>query len=446
MHSLSTYPVRVPSSSDGSSFDDSDSDGMGFDDIDWFTDPSLVDDPYPYLEHLRSTCPVARLAHHRVIAVTGYEEASELWRRPETFSSCNAVTGPFPGFPEAPEGDDANDLIERHRGGLPMSEYLVAQDPPAHTALRGLLMRLLTPRRLQESEDAIGRLADRQLDRVLARPRFDVQREFAQPFALLVIAELLGVPEDEHPTFKAQLGVEHPEPGVGRERPRSLDPLAFLSETFTAYAEDRRRSPRDDVLTKLAVATYPDGTVPEVADVVRTATFLFAAGQDTTARLITTALRILGDDHELQDRLRREPARIPDFLEEVLRLDGPVKTVSRVARVTTSLGGVEIPAGTTVAVFPHAANRDPGRFEAPGELRLDRPNVKEHLAFGRGIHACPGGPLARVEARIALERLLDRTSGIAISEAEHGPPGARRYRYDPTYILRGVKALHLEVT
>ena len=404
----------------------------GYDIVDYFTDPSLVEDPLPYFEHLRALGPVTRLPHHGVVAVTGYEEASELWRRPEAFSSCISVTGPFPGIPEAVEGDDANDVIERHRAGLPMGEYLITQDPPTHDALRGLLMRLLTPRRLQESEDAIVRLADRQLDCVLDRPSFEVQGEFAQPYALLVIAELLGVPEDEHPTFTHQLG----------ER----DPLAFLSDTFSAYVEDRRRAPRDDVLTSLATATYPDGTVPEVLDVVRTATFLFAAGQDTTARLITAALRILGDDHALQDRLRAEPERIPDFVEEVLRLDGPVKTVSRLARVTTSLGGVDIPAGTTVAVFPHAANRDPERFEAPGELRLDRPNAKEHLAFGRGIHACPGGPLARVEARIALERLLARTSSIDISEAEHGPPGARRYRYVPTYILRGITALHLEVT
>jgi len=404
----------------------------GYDIVDYFTDPSLVEDPLPYFEHLRALGPVTRLPHHGVVAVTGYEEASELWRRPEAFSSCISVTGPFPGIPEAVEGDDANDVIERHRAGLPMGEYLITQDPPTHDALRGLLMRLLTPRRLQESEDAIVRLADRQLDCVLDRPSFEVQGEFAQPYALLVIAELLGVPEDEHPTFTHQLG----------ER----DPLAFLSDTFSAYVEDRRRAPRDDVLTSLATATYPDGTVPEVLDVVRTATFLFAAGQDTTARLITAALRILGDDHALQDRLRAEPERIPDFVEEVLRLDGPVKTVSRMARVTTSLGGVDIPAGTTVAVFPHAANRDPERFEAPGELRLDRPNAKEHLAFGRGIHACPGGPLARVEARIALERLLARTSSIDISEAEHGPPGARRYRYVPTYILRGITALHLEVT
>lgn len=417
-----------------------------FDTIDWFTDGSLVADPFPYFEHLRARCPVAPLPHHGVVAVTGYDEASELWRHPETFSSCISVTGPFPGLPPWSGGDDANEHIARHRGAMPMSEYLIAQDPPDHTANRGLLMRLLTPRRLQESEPFIWRLADRQLDEVLPLGSFDVLGRFAQPFALLVIADLLGVPEEDHRAFRSQLGAEHPDPGVGEQRSQARDPLAFLFETFTAYVEDRRRAPRDDVLTKLATATYPDGSTPEVADVVRTATFLFAAGQDTTARLITAALQVLCEDRALQDRLRAEPGRLPDLVEEVLRLEGPVKTVSRAARVTTTLGGVTIPAGTTVAVFPHAVNRDPRRFDAPDELRLDRPNSREHLAFGRGIHACPGGPLARIEARIALERLLARTADIRISDQVHGPPGDRRYDYEPTYILRGVRALHLDVT
>lgn len=220
----------------------------------------------------------------------------------------------------------------------------------------------------------------------------------------------------------------------------SFDTVDFFMDT--ALVDE----PREDVLTQLATAKYPDGATPEVAVVVRTATFLFAAGQDTTARLITSALRVLGDDPELQRLLRDEPERIPAFLEEVLRLEGPVKTASRVAQVTTTLAGVDIPAGATVAVFPHAANRDPRRFEAPNDLRLDRANVREHLAFGRGIHSCPGGPLARVEARIALERLLARTAEIRTSDAAHGPVGARRYEYDPTYILRGLKSLHLEIT
>jgi cytochrome P450 len=274
-----------------------------------------------------------------------------------------------------------------------------------------------------------------------------VLSDFAQPFALLVIADLLGVPEKDHRAFASQLGVTHPDPGVGdSDRKVSNDPLAFLVETFTAYVEDRRRAPRNDVLTHLATATFPDGSTPPVIDVVRTATFLFAAGQETTARLITAALQVIGDDPEIQALLRRDRKRIPDFLEEVLRLNGPVKTVSRMARVRTTLAGVDIPAGATVAVLPHAANRDPSRFEAPNELRLDRPNVREHLAFGRGIHSCPGGPLARVEARVALERLFDRTTEIRTSEAAHGPAGARRYEYVPTYILRGLMALHLEVT
>lgn len=413
---------------------------------DFFTDESLIDDPFPYFDSLRGQCPVKKLPHHGVVAVTGYEEAAELWRDHETFSACNAVTGPFPGLPPIPDGVMVDDHIAGHRGELPLGEYLATQDPPVHTALRGLLMRLLTPRRLQENEESMWRLADRELDRVIPQGSFDVFQDFAKPFAVLVIADLLGVPEEDHREFRKQLGAERPDPGIGVEQAQSLDPLAFLFEIFGAYVEDRRRQPRQDVLTQLATATYPDGSTPEVPDVARTAVFLFAAGQDTTARLVTAAMKLLGEDPSLQATLRAERDRIPDLLEEVLRLEGPVKTVSRFTRTDTTLGGVEIPAGTTVSIFPHGANRDPRRFEEPNELWLDRPNARENLAFGRGVHACPGGPLARVEARIALERLLDRAFDIRISEDVHGPAGDRRYEYEPTYVLRGLRELHIEFT
>ncbi len=415
-----------------------------FDSVDFFTDTSLLDDPFGYLAYLRARCPVTELPHHGTVAVTGYDEASELWRDHETFSSCISVIGPFSGLPPAPDGVDVNEHIEKHRAELPMSEYLITQDPPTHAALRGLLMRLLTPRRLQENEGAMWQLADQQL--AIPTGRLEVLDDFAKPFALLVIADLLGVPKEDHEAFKLQLGTEHTDPGVGGSRTKSLDPLAFLFETFSAYVEDRRRAPRPDVLTQLATATYPDGSTPEVADVVRTATFLFAAGQDTTARLITAAMKMLGEDSGMQARLRAERHLIPSFLEEVLRLEGPVKTVSRVARTDATLAGVHVRAGTTMAIFPHAADRDPKRFEMPNELRLDRANAREHLAFGRGIHSCPGGPLARVEARVALERILDRTANIRISDTDHGPADDRRYAYEPTYILRGVKELHIEFT
>jgi cytochrome P450 len=200
------------------------------------------------------------------------------------------------------------------------------------------------------------------------------------------------------------------------------------------------------VLTKLATATFPDGSTPEVIDVVRIAANLFSAGQETTVRLLATSFQLLAERAELQQLLRDDPSRIPDFVEECLRIESPVKGDFRLARKGTTVGGVDIPAGTTVMVVNGAANRDPRHFPDPADLQVDRPNAREHLAFGRGIHACPGGPLARSEARVAITRMLERTSDITIAEAHHGPAGARRYDYAPTYILRGLTNLHLELT
>ena len=146
------------------------------------------------------------------------------------------------------------------------------------------------------------------------------------------------------------------------------NPLEFLYEQFTAYIEDRRRDPRDDVMTGMATATFPDGSIPEAIDVARIAANLFAAGQETTVRLFGTALQRIGDDQALQQLLREHREHIPNFVEECLRIESPVKGDFRLARVTTELGGVKIPAGTTLMVVNGAANRDPGRFEHPDRL------------------------------------------------------------------------------
>jgi cytochrome P450 len=178
--------------------------------------------------------------------------------------------------------------------------------------------------------------------------------------------------------------------------------------------------------------------------VVRTATFLFAAGQETTAKLLSAALRFLGDQPELQQQLRDDRSLVPIFIEECLRMESPVKTVFRMARKTTTLGETPVPAGTTVMVSPGAANRDPRRFDHPHEFQLDRKNVREHIAFSRGIHSCPGAPLARVEGRVSVERILDRLADITIDEEFHGPAGRRHYTYEPTFILRGLTELHIK--
>jgi cytochrome P450 len=413
---------------------------------DFFLDDTLVEDPYPYFEQLRAECPVLPLPHHGVVAVTGYDEAHEVYRDTETFSSCNSVVGPFASFPVPLEGDDVSELIDRHRDQLPMHEHMVTMDPPDHTRERALLMRLITPKRLKDNEAFMWRLADQQLDEFASAGRCEFIGAYAQPFAMLVVADLLGVPEADHERFRDGFGLTRGigTVGAGEKGSPGENPLAWLDEWFAAYVEGRRREPRADVLTDLARATYPDGSVPEVTNVVRTATFLFAAGQETTARLLAAALKHLAEHPELQDELRAHRDRIPDFIDEALRVESPVKADFRLARRATRVGGVEIAAGTPVMLLNGAANRDPRRFECPAEFRIDRPNAQAHIAFGRGVHSCPGGPLARAEGRVSLERILDRMQHIRLSGDAHGPPGARRFRYEPTWVLRGLSELHIE--
>ncbi|MFF0224109.1 cytochrome P450 [Streptomyces sp. NPDC004629] len=417
--------------------------------IDFFRNDALLADPYPYFEALRARCPVHREPHHGVVMVTGYDEAVEVFQDSRTFSSCVSVTGPFPGFPVPLAGDDVSDLIERHREELPMSDQLPTLDPPVHTAHRGLLMRLITPKRLKQNESAVWEIADRLLDTFLAREEGEFIGEFAGPFTLLVIADLLGVPEEDREEFLTRLQ-RRPRAGgaIGSTGDDTLAhaPLEFLYGRFANYIEDRRREPRDDVLTGLATATFPDGSLPEVADAVRVAANLFSAGQETTVRLLSSALMVIAERPDIQERLRGERDLVPNFVEETLRTESPVKGDFRLSRVPTTVGGVAVPAGSTLMVVNGAANRDPGRFENPAVFDPARPNARHHISFGRGIHTCPGAPLARAEARVAVERLLDRTTDIRISERVHGPADARRYRYLPTYMLRGLTRLHLEFT
>jgi cytochrome P450 len=307
-------------------------------------------------------------------------------------------------------------------------------------------MRLITPRRLKENESFIRDLADRQLDPIVSAGRCEFISAYALPLAMLVIADLLGVPEADHDRFREGFGLMGGTTGDLRSEGNdyALDSMAWLNDSFSAFIEERRRQPRDDVMSGLALAKYPDGSIPEIIAVVRTATFLFAAGQETSARMLAQAMRFLAADTDLQDELRAHPDRIPNFIEETLRIESPTKTDFRLARRSATVAGVDIKGGTPVMLLLGGANHDPRRFECPDEFRADRPNAKEHVAFGRGIHACPGAPLARAEGRISIERILARTRNIRLSEEHHGSPSARHFSYEPTWMLRAMEELHIE--
>ena len=419
---------------------------------DFFRSNEFVDDPYSYFDYLRQQSPVTFEPHQGIAMVTGYEEALTVYNDPETYSSCMSTSGPMAGCPiplEGREGDDISELIEEYREQTPFSDQLPTMDPPLHTQHRALLMRLITPLRLKQNEEFMWSLADQQIDTFIDKGKCEFMNDFAQPFAVLVIADLLGVPEDDRVQFRQKLLHQEQERGgavVGGTSEGEVEhfPLSWMYEKFSAYIDDRRQNPGKDVLTGLAEAKFPDGSEPTPLDVARIAANLFGAGQETTVRLLSYAFMVLADQPDIQRRLREDRDLIPNFIEECLRRESPVKGDFRLAKKPTTLAGVEIPAGTFLFIANGAANRDPRMFEQPDEFDMDRPKANLHIAFGRGRHTCPGAPLARAETVVALNRMLDRTTDIRISEEVHGPAGARRFGYLPTFILRGLTHLALE--
>jgi cytochrome P450 len=420
--------------------------GNSFESVDYFTDASIIDDPVPYFEFLTRQGPVCTEPHHGMVVVTGHAEAMEVYRHPELFSSCNASTGPFCGLSPVAGTDDIDALLGDSRDRLPLNEFMAFKDPPDHEKYRGLMARLFTPKHLRDNEDFMWQLADQQLDQFVPKGRCEFIHDYSEPFTIMVIADLLGIPEDDRRRLCDTLSSV---PSTGAIVEEEVDPGAALSvpeQACIAYIEDRRKNPRDDVLTHLAQARFPDGSMPDVLDVAREASFLFVAGGETTTRLLGSALRYIAEDSDLQQRLRNNRALIPNFVEEMLRLEGPVKVHFRLARRRTTLGGVDIGAGTTVMLAITAINRDPRHFDDPNELLPDRSNAQDQVSFSRGTHSCLGQSLARAESRISLERIFDRMGDVHLSEHEHGRPNEHRFEYDRTFTFRGLRALHLEFT
>lgn len=417
-----------------------------FESTNLFTSLPLAADPHPYYRYLQQKGGAVRLPYNGVVVAVGYEETLAVLRDDDRFSAVNAINGPFPPLPFVPEGDNITGQIDAFRETMPFGGLIASQDSPQHPRTRSLLGGIITPKRLKENEEFMWKLADRQIDTFIDRGAFEVVADYGRPFAAMVIADLLGVPAEDHQEVAGLVASTSVVPGTIGAVNTAVNPLEAMGMRLYQYLAERRAQPRSDVLTDLAAARYPDGTLPELADVVGLATFLFAAGQDTTVRLFTAALKYLAEDPDLQARVRADRALIPNLIEEALRLEGAVKGNFRLTRVPVKVGDLDLPPGTHVMQLLAAANRDPRRFERPDEIDLDRRNIKEHLSFGRGIHSCPGAPLARIEARITLERLFERTADIGIDAAFHGAAGARRFEYEPTYMFHGLNALHLRFT
>jgi cytochrome P450 len=416
------------------------------DERDYFTDHSVLSDPYEYFEELRSKCPVHQLTKRDIVFVTGFEEAVQVLRNTEDFSSIIAPVGAAVPLPFEPQGGDISEQIHRHRSQIPASDLLVAYDGAQHSASRSILTKLFVPSRLKANEAFMRELADKVVKAAVVRGKCELIKEVAASYVTLVIADLLGVPEDDRELFRQKIDEAPPAGNMDAEdKPHEGSTLEYLAGFFVRYIQERRANPRNDILTELATATYPDGSMPDVMEVVRLATFLFAAGQDTSAKLLGNCMRFITENPELQKALRENRELIAPFIEEVLRLEGSTKATFRLARKNTKIGDKEIPAGKKVVVALAATNRDPRRWKDPKQFKLDREKIKEHLAFGRGAHTCVGAPLARAEVRVVLDSFFEHTSDISLSEEKHGPPGNRRLNYEASFIIRGLEELFLEL-
>lgn len=412
----------------------------------FFRDAEVIDDPRTYFDTMRERCPVIREAHEGTLMVTGYDAAMEVLNdKNGIFSNAVSVVGPIPPLPFVPEGEDITDQLDANREALPWSEHVVCMDGARHAEHRAIVGSLLTFKRLKQNEEYLKGLAERMLDKILGKGVRNVVPEYAHATTVYAISDLLGIPVEDRAELLELIGAPPSQIDGDAIHKVGPDPLIFMKERFDGYLRERIDAPRGDFMSELVHARFKDGSAPAFDAVSNLARFMFGAGQDTTSRLIAMGIQHLGEDKALQARLREDPSQIPAFIEELLRHDAPVKAVYRLARRDTTVAGTEVPAGTIVTVCLSGANNDPDHFTDPHDFAPDRPHVRDHMAFSRGVHACLGAPLGRMEARIAIERLLARTRDVIISEAHHGPASARKYRYEPTFSFRNLAELHVEL-
>lgn len=412
---------------------------------DYFTDHSVLLDPYDYFEDLRRHGPVYQMKSRDMLMVTGFRESVDVLLNTADFSSC-LNPDPIAPLRFEPAGDDLTGQIEATMDTGPM-DLMVQYDGDRHAAARSLLNPLFTPSRLKANEEFMRSYADDMVREMVSRGSCELISDVATPYVTMVIADLLGVPDADREEFRKVIDAAPPPGNMDAgEEGQSNHPLMVMAGFFMRYMQERSVQPQDDVMTELVQARYPDGSSPPLIEAVKTAMFLFAAGQDTSAKLLGNTMRFLAENQEMQQHLREDRSQIGPFLEEALRLEGSTKATFRLAKRNTRIGDMDIPVGKRVVVSLPAANRDPARWDAPAEFRLNRPRIKEHLAFGRGAHTCAGAPLARAEVAAILDRFLEHTSAITLSEAHHGPKEARRIAYEPSYIIRGLAALHVEFT
>lgn len=313
---------------------------------------------------------------------------------------------------------------------------MLASDPPVHTRLRKLVSKAFTPRAVKDLRPRIQEIVDELLDAAAEKGTFDLVTDLAYPTPVIVIAEMLGVPAADRGSFKrwsddivATLGGPFVSPDTVEAARKSVHELVDYLHVIIA---DRRKNPRDDLISGL-IAAEEDGSVLSEDEIHATTILLLVAGNETTTHLISNGAYALLQNRDQWELLKNDPSLITSAIEELLRYDGPVQATARVATEPIDVAGVTVEPWQIAMVLLGSANRDPSKFPDPDRLDITR-NPTDHLGFGDGIHFCLGAPLARAEAQIAIGTLVNRFPDLKQeSEPEWGG----------TFIIRGVESLQV---
>jgi cytochrome P450 len=404
--------------------------------IDLLFDPDVVQDPQDYYRSLRENDPVHEVPGTETFLVTKMDLIHDVVARTELFSSVSAVflhkgDWDVPGLRPA----SSSYAVEGNFG------VLATTDPPDHQRQRKVVARKLSTSSMRAMEPEFRALVADALSNVPADGRFEWMSRVAEPLPMVMVARILGLPDELAPELKKQgyAMVERISGFVPENRIQQLedDGINGLGKVIEAYTEARQGS-----------TAYHDGMIGIVAQAVQggelddeeavgVLNLLISAGGESTTSLTGTGVMILAGQPELQDELRAHPRLVETFVEEALRYDPPFRGHYRVVTQDTELAGKHLPAGSHLVLMWPAANHDEAAYDRPDEVRLDRPHPRQHVAFGWGIHLCVGAPLARIEAKVAIETLLARTRRFTLD------PAGKPLRYHPSLMVRRLVSLPL---
>lgn len=365
-------------------------------------------DPHAAFRRLRAEDPVHWYADGPFWCVTRHADVAEISRRPRTFSSAHGTQ-----LFEIPLRltDGLDPMVEAASAGAPS---IIRMDPPAHNRHRKLVRDAFSPRMVATLEPWMRAIARESIAAIRPGEPFDFVEQIAIPLPLLVIAELLGVPKSDYAKFRHWSDVMI-DAGGGGTGPETMGIVVELFGYLAAKANERRLAPREDLLSKIALAEI-DGarlTDPELAIFGMT---LLVAGNETTRNLISGGMRALLEDRSQWEKLCADPSLVPNAVEEMLRFVSPIQNFARRVQHDAEIGGQKLRAGEYLVLFYGSANRDEAVFGA-GADRFDvsRPDADRHLAFGFGEHFCLGASLARLEARVLFEELIARGPGFSLA-------------------------------